>query len=373
MVTNPFVLKGYAGVEYFCGREKETENIQNIVKNGQDITLYAFRRSGKSALIQHVFHQMDDDERIGIFVDIWGSSSLTDFTTSLAEAVIQSSIFGKRSISNKMKEFIGGLGASISIGMDGLPSVDLLYQDKNKPFKKLEDILTFLNGTKKKVVLAIDEFQEIRRYEMAHPLEANLRKLMQRFQNITFIFSGSEYHILDDMFNNYKNPFYQSTRMMALEKIPEDAYSEFIKKHMMKGNKELDDEIIQHILDITHRHTYYVQAICHLIYSRRTYPKTIIDFDKLYNDFLEEKKVFYSEIPNRMTVKQFATLKVIASDRLVTSPTASAFLERVPAATPSSVQRIMQALLDKQLIIKDEGGYRLYDIFLEHYLKWKVV
>jgi len=372
MVANPFILKGYSEDQYFCDREKETKNIHNIVENGQDITLYAFRRLGKSALIQHVFHQMDDDERVGIFVDIWGSSSLADFTTSLAEAVIQSSIFSRRSIPNKMKEFIVGLGASITIGMDGQPSVDFLYHDRNKPFKKLEDILAFLNGTKKKVVLAIDEFQEIRKYEMAVPLEANLRKLVQRFQNTTFIFSGSEYHILDDMFNNYKNPFYQSTRMMSLDKIPKGRYQTFIEGHMARGKKALSREIIEHILDITHLHTYYVQAICHLIYSQRTYPRTLQEFDRLYQSFLEEKKVFYSEVPNRMTIKQFATLKTIASEGLVTSPTSSAFIEKLPVATPSSVQRIIQALLDKQLIIKDEGGYRLYDVFLEHYLKWKL-
>ncbi len=371
MISNPFILKGYSGVNYFCDREKETNSILNSLKNGQDITVYAQRRLGKSALIHHVFQQLENDQ-VGIFVDIWGSSSHSDFTTALAEAVINSSLFGKRTITNKLRDFIGGLGASVTIGMDGLPSIDVLYHHKNKPFRNLEGILTFLNTSGKKVVLAIDEFQEIRKYEMGNPLEANMRKLMQRFQNITFIFSGSEYHILDDMFNNYQRPFYQSTRMMTLDKIHEGAYIEFIQKHMNKVNKELDMSIIQHILDITYRHTYYVQAICHHIYSLRTYPRTVADFDKVYYSFLEDKMVFYAEVPNRMTIKQFAVLKVIAADGLVSNPTSAAFLERVPAATPSSVQRIFQALLDKQLIIKESAGYRLYDVFLSHCLKWKL-
>jgi len=372
MIQNPFILKGYVDKIYFCDREKEVKSILNSVINGQNITVSAYRRLGKSALIHHVFHQFHEKERVGIFVDIWGSSSLADFTACLAAAVIKSGLFGKRSITNKLRNFIAGLGASISIGIDGLPSIDFLYHNKNNPFKNLENIFSFLDAANKKVVLAIDEFQEIRKYEMAVPLEAKLRTLMQQFQNITFIFSGSEYHILDDMFNNYNRPFYQSTRMMGLGKIPRDLYTEFISNHMVRGKKVLDAPIIEHILDITHRHTYYVQAICHFIYSLRTYPKTIADFDLLYLSFLEEKYVFYAEVPNRMTVKQFATLKVIASEGVTISPTSASFLEKVPAATPSSVQRIIQALLDKQLIIKEEQGYRLYDVFLEHYLKWKI-
>lgn len=368
---NPFLLKGYAGSDYFCDRETDTKSVLSSLKNDQDVTIYALRRLGKSALIHHVFEQIKSIDRVGIYVDIWGTSSLQDFIEAIANAVIKSELFGKRSISKKLQTFLSGFGASINIGHDGSPSIDLMYHDKNKPFKNLEELLAFLDSTDKRVVLAIDEFQEIRKYELAVPLEANMRKLVQRHHRINFIFSGSEFHLIDDMFNNYERPFYQSTRMLALKKIPRDLYRSFILDHMNKASKNLNEEIVDYVLDITHGHTYYVQAICNLIYSQRTYPTTTQGFQKIYLNYLEEKHVFYSELPSRLTVKQFACVKAIAREGTVSSPTSVAFLEKLPSSpTPSSVQRIIKALVEKQVILKEDGSYRLYDVFLAHYLKW---
>ncbi|MEJ2005640.1 MAG: hypothetical protein P8X57_11895 [Cyclobacteriaceae bacterium] len=36
----------------------------------------------------------------------------------------------------------------------------------------------------------------------------------------------------------------------------------------------------------------------------------------------------------------------------------------------SSMYRAINSLMDKQLIIKEEGKIRMYDVFLEHYLRF---
>lgn len=50
-LQNPFVLLGYAGEEYFCDREKETEELISALRNGRNITLRSPRRIGKTGLI----------------------------------------------------------------------------------------------------------------------------------------------------------------------------------------------------------------------------------------------------------------------------------------------------------------------------------
>ena len=57
---------------------------------------------------------------------------------------------------------------------------------------------------------------------------------------------------------------------------------------------------------------------------------------------------------------------------MVNSPTSSDFLRTANVKSASSMQRIIKTLLEKQVIIKEKGNYRLYDVFLEHYLKFNL-
>ena len=367
---NPFVLKGYAGPAYFCDREEDKTTLINAIKNQQDITLFAYRRLGKSALIHHVFHHIKKDYNC-IFADLWGTVSLEGFTKELATAILKSDLISRKSFSKKVSEFIRSIGASVSIGLDGRPSIDVMYHDRNQAFRSLEQIFSFLEQLSAPVVLAIDEFQEIRKYGEV-PLEAKLRSHVQQSKNIGFIFSGSEHHILSQIFSEYNQPFYQSTRMIALDKIEKEYYAAFINTQFAKHKKKIDPEIINYILDISYRHTYYVQAICNYLYSLNKLPSSVIEFEQFYMDYLLEKKVFYAELPQRLTKQQFKCVKAFAKVGVVRSPTSGKFLEDSGIKKASSMQRIIKTLSDKQLIIREYNAYRLYDVFLEHYLKYAI-
>ena len=45
--TNPFLITGYQGPDYFCDREKETASLMSALKNGRNITLISPRRMGE--------------------------------------------------------------------------------------------------------------------------------------------------------------------------------------------------------------------------------------------------------------------------------------------------------------------------------------
>jgi len=74
-------------------------------------------------------------------------------------------------------------------------------------------------------------------------------------------------------------------------------------------------------------------------------------------------------LPERLTKQQFSVLKRIAKSGVVKNPSSADFMEISNIRSASSMQRIISSLLHKQLIIKDEGVLRMYDVFLEHYLK----
>lgn len=79
-----------------------------------------------------------------------------------------------------------------------------------------------------------------------------------------------------------------------------------------KRGKVISSEIINHILDISYLHTYYVQAIANFLYSQDKAPASISEFDFLYREFILEKSDFYRELPEMLTKQQFSVLKGIA-------------------------------------------------------------
>ena len=51
--TNPFLITGYQGPDYFCDREKETASLMSALKNGRNITLISPRRMGKTEPVSY--------------------------------------------------------------------------------------------------------------------------------------------------------------------------------------------------------------------------------------------------------------------------------------------------------------------------------
>jgi AAA+ ATPase superfamily predicted ATPase len=368
---NPFILKGYKDVHHFCNRKEESDTLIMAIRNNQDITLFGYRRLGKSSLIHHVFNKLKK-HYVCIYSDIWGTSSVEEFMKELANGILRSRIFSKRKLSEKLSNFLKSIGASFKIGMDGLPSVEVIYRESSQNFLNLEEMFTFLNQLNMPIVFAIDEFQEIKKYGNQVPFEGKLRSLTQQSNKMTFLFSGSEQHLLNKIFNEYNMPFYQSTRMMAISKIEQKAYKDFILKHFRKASKAVNPEIIDYILSISHLHTYYVQAMANLLFSQHSIPESINEFELIYRDFILEKSVFYSELPEMMTKQQFSVVKAFAKAGTVLNPTSADFMETAKIRSSSSMHRAINSLLDKQLIIKDNGAMRLYDVYLEHFLKYTV-
>ena len=88
---NPFVVYGYEGPDTFCDRKDETAKLKAAIENGRNVTLLAERRIGKTGLIRHFFQGLGREGHWAtVFVDIFPTSSLVEFTRQFASAVVGS-------------------------------------------------------------------------------------------------------------------------------------------------------------------------------------------------------------------------------------------------------------------------------------------
>ena len=372
--NNPFLIKGYGGKDLFCDREKELAILLDNCRNGADTTLISLRRMGKTGLILRLFDELLTTHSgiTPIYVDIYATRSLADFIECTAEAVMKS-VPKKTTVWQRFWEFVKGLRPQVSYdSISGDPSISLTYQTEQEKVNTLSSIFEFLDKQNMRFVMAYDEFQQIREYP-ENNVEAILRTHIQQLKNVNFIFCGSKKHLMADIFANAKKPFYSSTSFLSLDKISEESYTEFIKRLFSENNRDISDEAVQQILQWTSRYTFYTQNLCHKIYSMGIKDVKETDVMQAAKSILEQSESYFLQYRSMLTDHQWSYLIAVAKEQEVEKITAQNFLTKHNIGSAATSRRLLQSLLEKELIVANVGTksttYSVYDIFLKHWLR----
>lgn len=373
-MENPFVIKSYESKELFCDREEELQLMLRNYINSSDMTLISQRRMGKTGLILRLFEELKDvrPEIHTIYFDIFASRNIDDFIKLMAEATMRS-FPTKTTMGEKLLTFIKSLRPQLSFdNITGEPQLQIAYQTAHEKEYTLRGLFDFLDSQNEHIVIAIDEFQQIRDYPEQN-IEALLRTYIQQTHNLTFIFCGSKRHLMADIFANEKKPFYSSTTFVSLNEISEESYSTFIRRLFNDRHRSITDEALQFILDWTRRHTYYTQQLCHTVYADGSETVTIDDVKKACEQLMKQGEAVYLQYRQMLTDKQWDYLIAIAKEGSVQQITASAFLKAHKIGTPSVSRRLADALCEKGLLNDDVAingtTYSLSDVFLSHWME----
>lgn len=254
---NPFVLNVYAGPQYFCNREQETDKIINAIKNQRNLTLMSYRRLGKSGLIKHVFYQLRKEKGMKLFyVDIMDTEDLSEFVDLLAKEIIGKINSRTMRLLKIFSNIVKSLRPKISIDpLTGKPEIEISVLNDASPQTSLSEIFSYLQKQDQHIIIAFDEFQQIVKYPESN-VEALLRKYIQQLTDTNFIFSGSQKHLLLSMFNDYGRPFYQSSELLNLGKIDKETYKSFILGKFKKGKRNIEQPALELIMKYTEIHTF---------------------------------------------------------------------------------------------------------------------
>lgn len=370
MLNNPFVIYGYKGPEYFCDREKETEKMISTLHNERNITLVAPRRMGKTGLIHHVFHQLEKRyEGVKCFyIDIFATKNLEQMVQLMASEIIGKLDAVSQSALRKVQEFFSSWHPTLSIDeLTGIPtfSLDLRPSEGRESLKR---IFEYLRQSDKRCYIAIDEFQQILNYP-EHGVEALIRSYIQFLPNVYFVFSGSQQHMMEEMFLSANRPFFQSSLVMSLPCIEKGQYLKFANHFLGIQQREVDDEAFSYIYQQSDKVTWNVQAILHGIYEHQTEKIDKALVDEVVRELIEEQAMAYQNYCAWLTENQQMLLVSIAKERLVASPLSQKFIRAHNLPATSSVKTALKALVDKQLVGKTPAGYLVSDRF---FAKWLV-
>lgn len=369
--STPFPSVGYYGPTYFCDREIETKTLISNIKGGQSTTLVAIRRIGKTGLIRHLQYLLKE-EYICIYADILPTENSVDFLNALATAILNS-VPEKTGLGVKIWEFVKSLRPVISFdSLSGEPNISFNVQAKESEHQ-IESLFAFLEKQEKQVIFAIDEFQQILDYPQKN-MEAWLRTLIQQLKNIVFIFSGSEPHLMNEMFADPSKPFFRSTVFLQLEKINFEAYQGFIIQKFAEFKKKIGKEVVAEMLDWTTVHTYFVQLLCNRVFINSEEKVTTEDWQNEALKLLKEQQPVFLGYRDILTHEQWKLLKAIAYNGEAYSLTSKDFIQKYTLGSSATVLRSIKSLRDKSFVYSkyDSDGklyYSVYDILFQRWIQ----
>lgn len=372
-MNNPFVTNGYAGAEYFCDRVQETEIMRELLLNENNIALISPRRLGKTGLIWHVFDSEEIRKSYYCFVvDIYATENLGDFVNMLGKAVIDELRPKGRTAWEKFINIVSSLRSEISYDMNGMPSWSVGLGSINNPVITLDEIFTYLNQADKPCLVAIDEFQQITRYN-DDTVEATIRTYVQRCTNAHFIFSGSQRHIMDGMFTSPSRPFYQAVTIINLQPLDLKVYTDFCVDKFEAAGKHLGREVVALLYERFEAVTSYMHRILNVLFSRTDRGATceVGMVDEAIDFILRISSDTYESLYYQMPEKQRMVFLAIARESKASSVTSGMFVNRHKLSSASSVNSALKGLLAKDFITVDRNVYTVYDRFFALWLKFK--
>ena len=360
---NPFVLTGYVSPEYFCDRQKETDKIISALLNGRNITLTSPRRMGKTGLIHHVFRNMQEDNDVKCFyVDLYQTDSLELLVKKLADTILGTLDSTEDTIIKNVISFFKMLRPVVTVDpMTGEPGFKVDVEPGQGEYS-LSEIFAYMEQSDYRCFVAFDEFQTIAGYADKN-VEALLRSHIQRLTNVNFIFSGSQRHVLENMFASASRPFYQSTQMMPLGTIDKSAYYAFSSDKMKYNRQSIDEESFDYLYTKLSSHTWYVHTLLNRLYESGygTIDKTTVD-DIMAEILLENEGTFQTFL-RLVTPIQAKVLYAIASEGTIKEIQGKSFLTKYQLGAASTVKTAVKSLVEKELLLDNNGEYQIYDRF----------
>jgi hypothetical protein len=367
---NPFSISSISR-DKFCNRVMEMEKLQNYMRNGTHVVVYAPRRFGKSSLANVVQAGLADMDNV--YVELFSVTSIDEVAKLLYSGIanaLGANAARKTSFLKKISEFFSHVKFTLSYDAVGqTPKFDVSLGESS-PAVCIKDVISSLDAYCKKqnrrACVVLDEFQEICGLKESKQIEAFLREGMQRAEMVSFMFMGSRRTILKDMFENKTRPFYKSTLKLELEGMPHDVIADFVADRFALAGHPIAPALAEQIVSFTNGYAYYTQKLALLYFD--AIESGVNDLDMAKAELIRSESSDCENVFVGLAANQKKVLKAIANN-----PTAnlyaSSYLRDNQLGAASSVRMAVGKLKQLDYIEERDGAWRTVDPILEKWIR----
>jgi len=378
MKRNPFFFGEVVIGENFTDRVDETKRLTEELRGGHNIFLISPRRYGKTSLIINVLEHLNREGLFTFYFDLYKVSSLRELLEAYAKGVARSCTTRVERFSEFIKDIFPRLRPKIIIGSDGVPSIEVDIQLKDRELlDSLEEVFNVPEKIAKKrktnFVVVFDEFQEILNLD-GERIEKLMRACFQHHHRVAYLFAGSKRHLIYSMVSDPNRAFYKLGDIMNLQKIKPAEMMVFLKKQFSKGPIKVTKNVLHYVLKISENVPYNVQYLCHHLWNWCLEAKRVEKQDvmKVVDNIIAEQSSNYIASWDGLSLRQRLFLKAISKSQA--KPIFSRdFIAENELGAPGSIQKAITLLRKKNIIDVDGQEIRFNDVFFKEWIKKKML
>ncbi|MEI6435334.1 MAG: hypothetical protein WCP32_10860 [Bacteroidota bacterium] len=363
-MENPFVFGKIISGAHFLDREKEQQRLRRNILTGINSMLVSPRRWGKSSLVRQVAEkfQQDDSSVRFCFIDMFNIRKEEDFYSHFVTAILKTGSDRWEKWMEDAKLFLKGLIPKFSMGSDPMNdfSVSLDWKEVKKNPEEILSLPEIISIKKKiRIVVCIDEFQNLGFFNEPLEFQKTLRAHWQLHKNAVYILLGSRRHMLTDLFNNPSMPFYRFGDLVMLEKIPAGFWPLFISERFARSEKKFSETLAAKIPALLENHPYYIQYLTHEIWSNTENEVTEKTVENAISNLLDQNNYLFQMQTDNLPNTQVAFLMALSDG--VASFTSMETMKKYDLGSVSNIRRIREALIQKEIIDISPGKIEFLD------------
>lgn len=357
--------------ENFTDRVRETNRLILNFENGLNTVLISPRRMGKTSLIKKVQASINNPKIRVVYMDVYDCRSEYDFYNKFAAFILQATASKMEQALENAKQFLLRVAPKISFSPD--PNSDFSLSLGITPQSHTPgEILNLPEQIAQKhnihIVVCIDEFQQIGEFPDSLTVQKRLRSAWQHQQNVSYCLFGSKKHLMANLFQNKRMPFYQFGEMIFLDKIPTEDWIKYISKQFESRGKYIPPKLALKICETVGNYSSYVQQLSWNVFAETEKEVTekilSIAIDEL---FAQSSALFMQQIEG-LTTYQMNFIRAICSgihNGFGTQETMLSF----NLGTKSNLSRIKATLTEKEIIETIDGQVYLADPIFKLWFK----
>lgn len=369
-MEKPFVYGMSVEGVNFTDRVKETQRLKINFENGINVTLISPRRMGKTSLVKKAISEVDNPKIKIIYLDIYDCRSEYDFYNRFASAILKATSNHISIVLDNVRKFLERISPKVSFGsIDSEFSISLgITPQQYSP----EEILALPEIIAKEkdlnIVVCIDEFQQIGEFPHSLDVQKRLRGVWQHQTRVSYCLFGSKKHLMENIFQNKRMPFYMFGEMMNLGCIPTEYWIPYICGRFEKYGKKISAYYARRICEYVGNYSSYVQQLAWNVLSVTESEVDEETFIRGIEAMMEQCESFFIQQTENLTSYQLNFLRRLASGE-TSDFTALNPDSPYPLGSKSNVARLRKSLLDKELISKGKEGIRIADTVFLHWFR----
>ena len=357
--------------ENFTDRQNETKRLLLNFQQGINTVLISPRRIGKTSLVRKVCELAKSDDLKIVYLDIFSCRSDREFYDAFATAVLRQTSSKLEEWVDNAKRFLSRITPKFSIGTDPMTDFSVSLELNMKS----EDVTDILQLPEKiasdkgiKIVICIDEFQQIAEFSDSKTFQKRLRTIWQLQQNVSYCLFGSKKHLMNELFERRSLPFYKFGDALYLQKIDTEDWVKYICERFDATNKTISLSLAEKIAQKVDNHSSYVQQLAWLVWIHTDEVATEENFEEAWQDLLDQNTPLFEKQTENLTGYQLNFLRAVI-DGVSKEFTTKNVLEKYNLGTSSNVAIVKRALIKKELIDTEKKEIVISDIVLKEWLK----